>query len=316
VLPDTVRILNFDESILRQKKLIGRFSPHVVDLTKLASRARFWLSRDTAQEIQNVLDPKLKNAITFLGSGDFHQISSLLIHQFQEPISVIVLDCHPDWDIRPPKSHCGSWVNEILKNPHVEKVILLGVSSKDISTFHIVWGNLGAFQNDRLEIYPYSRRSSSVVLRKVPKSRSVKIQKKIFHTEMNWQELKGQNFQEFIARIKLRLPTKKVYVSLDKDCLRSAHALTNWEEGCFELDELLFLIRLILENFDVVGMDITGDYSAFTGKNGFKAFCGWLDCPTNFSAKEALQPTIDSVNETTNIAILETILSRQRSTLC
>ncbi len=134
MLSDVIRILNFDDSIINQKNLLKQFNPSIVDLKKIAHSCRLWLDDKTARAVQNTLQPEFKNSITLLGSGDYHHISSLLIEQFQEPLTVIIFDFHPDWDVLPPRLGCGSWVTNILKNSFVKKIILVGVSSHDLST--------------------------------------------------------------------------------------------------------------------------------------------------------------------------------------
>ncbi len=119
-----IRILNFDNSVVKQKKLLENYHPAIVNLQGIGPFCRHWMGKNTAETIRNHLEPELKNAITFLGSGDFHHISNLLIGQFHEPLSVIVFDHHPDWDIYPPKLGCGSWITRVLERPNILKVIL------------------------------------------------------------------------------------------------------------------------------------------------------------------------------------------------
>jgi len=306
LLNNKVRILNFDNSVTRQNDFVARFRPVVVDLQKIASPARIWLDRRTEKEIKSLFSLELMNAITFLGSGDFHHISSLLIDQFIDPISVIVFDNHPDWDILPPKTGCGSWVSRVLKKPNVQQVILLGISSDDISTFNIQTGNLASLTDNRLEIYPYAHAATRVFLRQVPENRSLGLKKKMFNSNIYWQGLKDQqDLAQFSRQLLANLKTKQVYVSIDKDCLKSGYALTNWEEGSLELEELLTILKVIKEHADIVGLDITGEYSEVKIRNKVKSFCSRLDHPKNFSAKDKLLPLVDSINSQTNIRILE-----------
>jgi arginase family enzyme len=306
LLNNQVRILNFDNSVTRQNDFIARFHPAIIELQKIAPAARLWLNKTTEKEIKSALAPELKNAVTFLGSGDFHHITSLLIEQFTEPVSVIVFDHHPDWDTLPPKTGCGSWVSRILKKPNVQQVILFGISSGDISTFNIQTGNLAALKDSRLEIYPYAHVATRVFLRQVPENRSLGLKKKIFHSNIYWQELQSkQDLAKFSRQSVANLETKQVYVSIDKDCLKSEYALTNWEEGFLELEELLTILKVIKEDTDIVGLDITGDYSEINIKSKIKSFCSRLDHPKNFSAKDKSPALIDSINAQTNIRMLE-----------
>jgi arginase family enzyme len=303
--PRPVRILDFDSSLTQQHNLIQRFNPSITDLRQIGPDCRLWMNAATAAKIRKSLDLSLKHSVTFLGSGDFHHISSLLIRQFDEPISVIIFDYHPDWDILPPKFGCGSWVSRILEMPNVRKVVLLGVSSEDISSNGMRTANLAALKEDRLEIYPYAHPSTKVFFRPVPENISFELHRHLLHSGIIWQELKNKNLNDFFPKVIQRLPTRKVYVSIDKDCLSSGYSLTNWEEGCFSLDELSLLLGLIKEKMEIAGLDITGEYSPPYFANKIKALFSRLDHPRDYPAKGKPQETINSINEKTNIAILE-----------
>ena len=82
MLLKTVRILDCDSSLTRQKTLIERYRPDIVDLTEIGPSARLWANKKTAAAIQGRLDPAAKHAITLYGSGDFHHIAHLLVSQF------------------------------------------------------------------------------------------------------------------------------------------------------------------------------------------------------------------------------------------
>jgi len=303
-----IRVLNFDDSLSLQHELITRFNPVFTDLREFSPYCRQWMNMATLRRLKSALDPTLKNSITFLGSGDFHHISSLLIEQFSDPISLIVFDHHPDWDILPPKYGCGSWVTQVLKMPNLQKVVLLGVSSHDISTFAIHTGNLKALENNRVEIYPYQHPPTKVVFRKVPDNCSIEVKRDFLLSEIRWRELKKRNLSEFFALLKERIPTKQIYISIDKDCLHPDYALTNWEKGYFKLDELLLLLKMFKDNFSLVGVDITGDYSPIVKIHGrLKAKLAAWDHPQDYTARSHTIYDIGLINESTNIKILETL---------
>jgi len=300
-----VRIINFDDSIVKQKRLLEKFRPSVIDLQKIGPQARLWLSSRTKAEVENALTPDSSNAITFLGSGDFHHISSLLIGRFSRPLTVISFDFHPDWDIFPPKLGCGSWITNILNKPDIDKVILLGASSIDISSPWIQAGNLKSLKNNRVEIYPYSHEPTLTVFKKVPDNASIKVERGIFCSRIHWRQLKDMNLSDLFFELMKRIRVKDTYVSIDKDCLKENHSLTNWESGFFELGQLLFLLKLIKDNLNIVGMDIAGDYSFPAGKNRFKAAMARLDHPDEYSASRKPDDLVSSVNEQTNLKILQ-----------
>jgi len=308
MLDSGVRILDFDSSVCIQDKLIYKYAPEVINLKDLASHARLYMSAKTSANISQRIKGSPKNRITFIGSGDFHHISSNLINQFNESFSVVVFDFHPDWDIFPPRKGCGSWVSEILKNKNIKKIVLIGVSSNDISTLNIQSANLSSLNNDRVEIYPYQHAPSHVYFRKVPENNSLDVKKGLLRSRISWQEIKNKKIDEFILKIIKRLPTKQVYVSLDKDCLRRDFALTNWEEGLLSLDELILSLKLIKSNLDIIGMDITGEYSKVLIQSKLKGLISRLDHPKEIRNFKIPEIQINQINETTNLKILQAIL--------
>ena len=297
MLTRNVRILNFDGSVKSQEKLIARFHPEILELEDLGPKARLWMSKETQNLIYKRIESSSSEQVTFLGSGDFHHLSSLLINQIKEPISLIVFDFHPDWDILPPRLGCGSWVTQALRNKLVRKALLIGVSSEDISFPGIQSANLGSLKDERLEIYPYAHHSTTVFLRRVPENKSLKLEKRLLSTKIIWDELKDHNLEDFILAQISNLPTKKVYVSIDKDCLKSDFALTNWEEGKLSLDQLLIMLKIIKEKLDIVGLDITGDYSKISIPGIIKGAISRLDHPKEVKADKFPQDLINSTNE-------------------
>jgi arginase family enzyme len=313
MLSKSIRILNFDDSVLKQQNLISQYQTEIIDLKDLGPRARIWLDKKIKKEIKKRIDGSAKNSVTFLGSGDFHQVSHILINQFDEPICVILFDFHPDWDILPPRLGCGSWVTETLKNKNILKFILIGTSSKDLSIPWIQTGNLNSLEEERVEIYPYSHRSSWAFLKKTPKNISVKVEKGLFLNKIYWNELKGKDLINLFLPILKRLPTPRVYLSIDKDCLRSEYALTNWEEGMLSLTELLWMLKLIMDHVEIIGMDIVGDYSQISVNGRLKKLISYLDHPKDLKTKYLSDALINEINERTNLRILELLNSSPRS---
>lgn len=307
MLSDSIRILNFDDSVIRQKTLLSRYQTDVIDLKGLALGARLWLDKKTEEDLSSRLKDAAKNSVTFLGSGDFHHVSHVLLGQFDKPLCVIDFDFHPDWDILPPRLACGSWVNRVLENKNVLKFLLLGVSSSDISFPSIQTGNLSSLQDDRLEIHPYSHGSSVVFLRRVPHNLSLSAERGFLYTLIHWNKLKSRNLKDFFIELLKRLPVKEVYLTIDKDCLKKEYAVTNWEEGMLSLDELLLMLRLLKEKTDIIGADISGDYSRVSIEGKVKKFFSDLDHPKDIQAAKLSDDAITAVNEETNLRILEAI---------
>jgi hypothetical protein len=309
MLNKKIRILNFDDSVTRQKGLLSRYEAGIIDMRDLGPRARFWMKRGDRREIERRIPAGTPGAVTFLGSGDFHHVTDILIRQHDEPISVIDFDFHPDWDTIFPLLHCGSWVAHGMGNRDVLKLVMIGASSRDLSLFSLQTGDLDSLKNDRIEIYPYSCRPAAVFFRNVPPNISLETKKYPFFTRIYWNELKNKNIMEFFLHLIRRLPTKKVYVTVDKDCLGTADSLTNWDQGILSLDDLLVMLKMIKENLDIIGMDIAGDYSPIRIDGVFKNIVSRLDHPRKVKAAELPGSAVAEVNERTNLKILDLIAS-------
>lgn len=307
MLDKKIRVLNFDDSIIQQKGLISRYEAGIIDLRDLGPRARFWMNHDTGREVERRVPDEPKGAVTFLGSGDFHHVTDMLLRRYAEPFSVIDFDFHPDWDTVFPLLHCGSWVTHAMKNKNALKLVIIGASSRDLSLFSIQTGDLGSLKNDKIEIYPYSCKPVTVFFRNVPPNISLETNKYPFFTRIRWNELKDKNLTEFFLHVIRRLPSKKVYVTIDKDCLETGDALTNWDQGGLSLDDLIGMLKMIKENLDIIGMDITGDYSPIRIDGVFKNAASWLDHPRKVKAGGLPTPSINALNERTNLRILDLV---------
>ena len=182
---------------------------------------------------------------------------------------------------------------------------MLGVASGDISTLSIQTGNIRALKDNRVEVYPWSHIPTKVLFRRVSENVSIDVTRGPLSSTIRWHGLKRADLTGFVHELAGRLETKRVYVSIDKDCLSSPWALTNWEQGLMGLEELLRMVGLIRENFEVVGVDVTGEYSSPVVTGGFKGIVSRLDHPKEYSALGKAQSQITFVNQRTNTALAE-----------
>jgi arginase family enzyme len=265
MLNKAIRILNFDNSVVRQERLLRCCQTQIIDLTDLASSVRLYMPPRLRAKISTLLEPETESRPTFLGSGDFHHISELLTSHIDEEACLIVFDFHPDWEMLPPRFGCGSWVNQALKNRNISRCILIGMGSDDLSWPALQTAGLGALSGGRLEIYPYRRKPGRVYFRVVAANPSVIVKKGFFSNSILWHELEKEDMADFTLKLVRRLPVKKAYISIDKDCLKNDFALTNWEEGFLTLKQLLTMLKILRDNLEIIGLDITGEYSPVSG---------------------------------------------------
>ena len=283
-----VRILNFDDSVTRQQDFIAQAAATVVDLTGLGRAARLWADRAQADAIRRALDPDLKSSVTFLGSGDYHYVSALLLEQFTEPLTLVVFDHHPDWDTLPPRYGCGAWVSRALEQKNVIQAVLVGNAASDLAFPSVVTGNRRSARSGRVLLLPYEAPRRQVWP----------------FAGLPWRPLKADPQRVFSDAID-RLSCRRVYVSIDKDCLTAPYALTNWEEGRLTLDLLLAFVQALRQRCEIVGLDIAGEYSSGKIPGRWKSWCSSLDHPKNFSARGRSPDEIARVNGLTNRRIIE-----------
>ena len=69
----------------------------------------------------------------------------------------------------------------------------------------------------------------------------------------NWRE----HFESFAANLR----GANVYVTIDLDCLRKEDAVTNWENGRFEVVDLEWALGKLREHARIIAGDICGAYS-------------------------------------------------------
>ncbi len=261
-----IRVLDFDGSIAKQNRLLDRYKADIIDFTDIAPEARFWLNRICREEIKKKIGASDRSAVTFLGSGDFHQVTEILISEFSDPMIVIDFDFHSDLTILAPPYTCGSWLKTTLKNKNILKCIITGVKITNTLSF--------------------TRHLFDKVLINEPGEGGV-----------------VGSFRDIIEKFS----NKKAYITIDKDCLTSKYALTNWEEGKLSLEDLISMLKIAKDKLDVVGVDITGDYSDINIKGSIKGGISYLDHPGKFSARGVPAPEISRINEETNLRLMEAL---------
>lgn len=240
-----VRILDFDGSVTKQTRLLALYDPEIIDLTDIAPKVRFWLNPNDREEIIKRIGSSDKSAVTFLGSGDFHHISEILISRFGEPMTLVDFDFHPDRSIIAPRYSCGSWVRAAIRNGSVLDCVQAGIKHGAVKDL--------------------------------------------------------QSFRDALKS----LPAGKLYITIDKDCLTKEYALTNWHEGKMALGELLSILKVVKESFQIAGVDITGEYSPVKIEGMLKRSIAYFNRPWDFSARGIAGSRINELNEETNLKILD-----------
>lgn len=263
---------------------------------------RLWASRYSMRELASRLaalpPPGNGPLVTFYGSGDYHHIAVALIGAVAEPVTVVHFDNHADW-VRVPATHnCGGWVNRALALPQVRRVVTLGVCSDDLELPQLKTGNLPALASGRIELHAWRAPPSRVWGRIGDGHGHAQVGRHLV-----WNGLADLNWGDFLRALVARLPTEAVWVTIDKDVLRAADAVSNWDQGQMPLDALLAALKSLASSRRIVGVDVCGEYSRPRFSDPIKQIAAWLDHPR----VAPLPPQILARNDRTNRALIDTL---------
>jgi arginase family enzyme len=215
------------------------------------------LGRDIARQQSR---PGRGPQLCFLGSGDFHHVTALLLDTVLQrqtaPTTVVHFDNHPDWVNFDDGMHCGSWVNTALGMRNVAKVITIGVCSADLRCPERKGANLRWLSEGKLELYPYHHPPSRV---KADYGSGASYRQDA--GALHWKSISTIGEENFFDEMLSRIQTPTVYLTIDKDVLAIDDAVTNWDQGRMRLPYLLALISEIGRRHKIIGADVIGDYS-------------------------------------------------------
>ena len=261
------------------------FELPLVDACEWGPRLRFSAPPRIVAEFYREHEANLATPFLLYGSGDFHHLTALRLRPLTERVVLVSFDNHPDWDVRPPKWCCGSWVNRALEFPHVQRVSVWGCGNFECWWPGQLFGNRRAERAGKLEVHPWSddrtmkdRQRRGAILRE------------------DWRP----HFEQFLKI----LSGESVYVTIDIDCLNADEAVTNWEAGCFTSADLEWALTRLREFTRIVAGDICGGYSEPKYARWKQKLASEMDHPklprpspaeirqTNFAALERLWPVL------------------------
>ncbi|MBO8137855.1 MAG: arginase family protein [Desulfotomaculum sp.] len=217
LLYDKVTFLNFDQTYTPQKSL-RRFSQYWIDLNNIP-HTNCYCEKSSLQRIKYRLKSCCQKGVTFIGSGNYHYVTLLLLYDIQEPFTLILLDNHTDMSPNSSSNlvSCGSWVSYAIDNLQLlKKVIIIGATKSQ----KIVHSDLSA----KVKLFSQSYLNPSL-----------------------------------LSLVLSEIETDSVYISIDKDVLNKEEAVTNWDQGEMPLSDLLKLVKQIKVHKKVYGIDICGE---------------------------------------------------------
>ncbi len=170
--------------------------------------------------IRDSLMPFGPEGIHFIDSGNYHYMSYIFTSMIEKPYILVIFDHHTD--MKPAMFDmlsCGAWIKTVLDNDtNIKKAVLIGPPEKSID-----------------EIPDGDRSDPRLICVSEEEYLSAGIPSDVIR-EIN----------------SLSLP---VYLSIDKDILKTSDAVTNWDQGNVSLDILLDSVHKIP---NIMGADICG----------------------------------------------------------
>src|SRR5699024_6249167 len=128
-MDDKITVLNFDQTYYRQPFLEEHFCEWI-DLESIP-HTNLFCDKDALRRVNSRLRERKLGNITFLGSGNYHYVSSLLLSLITKPFT-LTLFAHPSAAFTSPSESlfsCGPWVFAAPhKLPLLHKFIMFGVN--------------------------------------------------------------------------------------------------------------------------------------------------------------------------------------------
>lgn len=230
-----------------------------IDLREWGPQLRFSAPRAVIERFYGEVSSRVPPFVVY-GSGDFHHLTALWLRRLDAPTVVISFDNHPDWDIRPPKWCCGSWVNRALELSNVRKVSVWGCGNFECWWPAQLFGNRLAERLGRLEVHPWADHRP---LRDRQRRGAI--------VQSSWRE----RFLELVAA----LNGAGVYVTIDMDCFRGEEAITSWESGSFTVDDVIWALEQLRPRSEIIAGDICGAFSAPAYARRKQRFASEMDHP-------------------------------------
>ncbi len=132
LLHHDVTLLNFDDTYRLQPKLSG-FADEWVDLSDIAE-ANLFCAHRALREIGKRLSSRSHRGITFIGNGNYHYVTYLLLGEINRPFSLVLFDNHTDAKSSEGAFEllsCGSWVARAAERfPHLKRALIVGASAE------------------------------------------------------------------------------------------------------------------------------------------------------------------------------------------
>lgn len=217
LLKTGITIINFDETYVVQDKL-QQYHHENLDFQQM-EHVNLFCEEDSVHTLEKRIQNRKQKGITFIGNGNYHYISYLLLKEMTKPFTLVLFDNHPDLgtgnETDTQMLSCGSWVYHALKKiPLLQQVVIIGPT--------VIMPNSSTYP--RTVIFPFDG---------------------IHHYSLK--------------TILSAIPTENVYISIDKDVLDTKDVVTNWDQGKMDNSRLISILEYVLKNKQTDGVDICGE---------------------------------------------------------
>lgn len=272
-----MRVLNLDtDGSVRRQGLDKRFKMDTVGLSDLSNNLRFYADRRGIEGCSARLAPYSGGGVfAFLGSGDFHHLTLLMVEMLGKPFHLVVFDNHVDCSFMVPKYHCGNWMYHAARLPMCRRVTHIG--SNDGNGFGSRIGIRPLERQGRLAMLPGAEASGKGAL---------------------------ERFKALVGDAGAGVP---VYVSIDKDVLDAKEAPGDWDNGAMSAKSLTAMLEWIRMNFHIIGCDVTGEMGgAFSyRRKPVKNLFSLVEHPRRVAAEDPVEADLKHLM--LNTGILETL---------
>ena len=296
-----VRILDFDGSVSAQTNLVRDTDAAVCSARDWGPGIRLACGFSRYRGLERALADRLGStddaapAVTFLGSGDFHHVSLALLRRLTRPFNLLILDKHPDWMRRVPLMHCGTWVNHAARLPLARRVFHVG-GDLDFDNAYRWLAPWDLLNQGRITVLP--------AVRRYQRGRWASLKHEPLRSEPD-VALTFDRLEELLTPYRTDLARWPLYVSVDKDVLRPADAVVNWDSGYLELSEATAVLQAFRRaaGDDLAGIDLVGDWSPVVVQGILRRLLHWTEHPS-------LKVDADDArwrNEQTNLALLAAV---------
>ena len=182
--------------------------------------SRLYCSRDAEDKIKELIRPNGISGIHFIDSGDYHYITKIMTDFIREPFTLVLIDHHTDMQDASIGDllSCGNWAKKVLEENQYLQKLVL-----------------------------------------IGQEQKILDQLSLFHSEkligISYEELKSGDARKRIESLDKQIP---IYISVDKDVLDEKYAVTNWDQGEMSLYMLEEVLKVLVTDYDVIGIDICG----------------------------------------------------------